>query len=215
MRWNLGLTCAAALSGFASKASADVFRDPDTGFSFSQKDVPITTNNDHITFRVAIPSPAPANQPYDAVVQIVAPVAAGWVGVAWGGSMTNNPLLLSWYNGGSGVVSIRRATTHTAPTIYTGATAQILKKGVKTNGTHWQVTAQCAGCTSFATTGSGTKTLNPAGSNRLAFAYSKAKPAQPGSATSPISVHDLFNYWEHDFAAAGNPQFADLVNRNL
>lgn len=93
-----------------SEVSADIFRDPDTGFSFSQKDVPITTNNDYITFRIAIPSPAPAGQPYDTVLQIVAPVVANWVGVAWGASMLNNPLLLGWPNGASGVVSMRRAT---------------------------------------------------------------------------------------------------------
>ncbi|KAI1478545.1 CBD9-like protein [Daldinia eschscholtzii] len=215
MRWNLGLTCAAALSGFVSEASADVYRDPDTGFSFSQKDVAITTNNNHITFRIAIPSPVPANQPYDAVIQIVAPNTAGWVGVAWGGSMTNNPLLIGWTNGANGVVSVRRATAHTAPTAYSGATAQVFKKGVKSNGTHWQVTAKCTGCTSFVTTGSNTKTLNPAGSNRLAFAYSRTKPSQPGSDSSPINVHDLFNYWDHDFAAAGNAQFEDLVKGNL
>ncbi|KAI0844900.1 CBD9-like protein [Daldinia vernicosa] len=219
MRWNLSLTCAAALFGFGlfavSEASADVFRDPDTGFSFSQKDVAITTNNEFITFRVAIPSPAPAGQPYDAVIQVVAPVAAGWVGVAWGGSMTNNPLLISWANGASGVVSIRRATAHTAPAVYTGASAQVLSKGTKSNGTHWQVTSKCTGCTQFTTTGTTTKTLNPAGSNRLAFAYSKTKPSQPGSNSSPINVHDLFNYWEHDFASAGNPEFQDLVDRNL
>ncbi|KAI1644968.1 CBD9-like protein [Daldinia loculata] len=215
MRWNLGLTCAAALFGFVSEASADIFRDPDTGFSFSQKDVPITTNNDYITFRIAIPSPAPAGQPYDTVLQIVAPVVANWVGVAWGASMLNNPLLLGWPNGASGVVSMRRATTRTAPAVYTGASVQLLKTGTKSNGTHWQVTAKCTGCTQFTTTGTTTKSLNPAGSNRLAFAYSKTKPSQPGSDSSPISVHDLFGYWDHDFASAGNTGFQDLVDKNL
>lgn len=94
----------------ASETGADVIRDPDTGFSFSQRDVQITTGNTYITFRVAIPQGAPAGQPFDAVVQIVAPSNLGWVGVAWGGSMLNNPLLVGWLNGASGVVSARRAT---------------------------------------------------------------------------------------------------------
>ncbi|XXH01081.1 hypothetical protein Hte_007432 [Hypoxylon texense] len=212
MRWNSGLACVAALLGLAN---GDVFKDPDTGFSFSQQNVQITTGSSYITIRVAIPSPAPAGQPYDAVLQIVAPVAAGWVGLAWGGSMTNNPLLIGWLNGASGVASVRRATSHTAPAVTSDATVQVLAKGTKSNGTHWQVTAKCTGCTSFTTTGTTTKTLNPSGSNRLAFAYSKTKPSQPASGTSPINVHDLFSYWDHDFAAAGNAQFQDLVDRNL
>lgn len=105
-------------------------------------------------------------------------------------------------------------SAHTAPTAYTGATLQVLKGGTKTNGTHWQFTAKCTGCTQFTTTGTTTKTLNPAGTNRLAFAYSKAKPSQPASESSPINVHDLFNYWEHDFASAGNAAFQDLVAKN-
>ncbi|OTA65809.1 iron reductase domain protein [Hypoxylon sp. EC38] len=215
MRLNFALTCVAALLGFGSEANADVYRDPDTGFTFSQYNALITTGTSSITFRIAIPSPVTAGQPYDAVVQVVAPVSAGWVGLAWGGSMTNNPLLLGWLNGASGVTSVRRATSHTAPAIYSGATAQVLRKGTKSNGTHWQFTAKCTGCTTFTTTGTTTKSLNPTGSNRLAFAYAKTKPSQPSSPSSPINVHDLFNYWDHDFSVAGNAQFQDLVDRNL
>ncbi|KAI2469121.1 CBD9-like protein [Annulohypoxylon bovei var. microspora] len=215
MRFNFSLACVAALLGLASEANADVFLDPDTGFTFSQYNAQITTGTSYITFRVAIPSPAPSGQPYDVVLQVVAPVSAGWVGVAWGGSMTNNPLLIGWANGASGMASIRRATAHTAPVAYTGATLQILTKGVKTNATHWQFTAKCTGCTQFTTTGTTTKSLNPSGSNRLAFAYARTKPSQPASESSPINVHDLFNYWDHDFSSAGNAEFQDLVDRNL
>ncbi|KAI2627560.1 CBD9-like protein [Hypoxylon sp. NC1633] len=215
MRWNFGLACVAALLGLASEANADVFRDPDTGFTFSQYNAPITTGASYITFRIAVPSPAPSGQAFDVVLQVVAPVAAGWVGLAWGGSMTNNPLLLGWSNGASAVASMRRAASHTAPAMDAGPSVQLLTKGIKSNGTHWQYTAKCTGCTQFTTTGTTSKTLNPAGTNRLAFAYSKTKPAQPASSSSTINVHDLFSYWDHDFASAGNAQFADLVARNL
>ncbi|KAI1371641.1 CBD9-like protein [Hypoxylon crocopeplum] len=226
MRWNFGLACAATLlslgaylsalfAGAASETNADVFRDPDTGFTFSQYNAPITTGANYITFRIAIPSPATAGQPYDTVVQVVAPVAAGWVGIAWGGSMTNNPLLIGWPNAGSATTSVRRATAHTAPVADAASSVQLLKTGTKSNSTHWQFTAKCTGCTSFTTTGSTSKSLDPAGSNRLAFAYSRTKPSQPASASSPINVHDLFNYWTHDFASAGNTGFQELVDKNL
>lgn len=107
------------------------------------------------------------------------------------------------------------ASSHTAPVADSSATVQVLPKGTKSNGTHWQITAKCTGCTSFTTTGTTKKSLNPAGTNRLAFAYSKTKPSQPASGTSPITVHDLFQYWDHDFAAAANADFAGLVQRNL
>ncbi|KAI0157102.1 CBD9-like protein [Hypoxylon sp. FL1284] len=212
MRWNSGLVCVAALLGLTN---GDVYQDPDTGFSFSQSSVPLSTGTAAVTMRVAIPSSAVAGQAYDIVLQLVAPISAGWAGVAWGGSMTNNPLLLSWSNSGTGISSIRRATSHTAPAVSTDATVQVLSKGTKSNSTHWQVTAKCTGCASFTTSGSSTKSLNPAGTNRLAFAYSKTKPSQPASASSAITVHDLFSYWEHDFAAGQNAEFEDLIDRNL
>ncbi|KAL7620091.1 hypothetical protein AAE478_010641 [Parahypoxylon ruwenzoriense] len=208
-------TYARAIITTASEASADVFRDPDTGFTFSQYNAPITTGSSYITFRVAIPSPATSGQAYDAVLQVVAPISAGWVGLAWGGSMTNNPLVIGWPNGGSAVASARRATSHIAPQMYTGATLQLLSKGTKSNSTHWQFTVKCTGCTSFTTSGSNTKSLNPSGNNRLAFAYSKIKPSQPASSSSPINVHELFSYWDHDFSSAGNTGFQELVARNL
>lgn len=67
------------------------------------------TPTDDIVFRIAIPDVASA--PFDMLVQIVAPIStAGWVGVAWGGVMTGNPLTVAWPNGDGAVVSSRWAT---------------------------------------------------------------------------------------------------------
>jgi hypothetical protein len=101
----------------------------------------------------------------------------------------------------------------TQPQLYDGATVQLLKTGTKLNGTHWQITAKCSGCSSFATTGSNTKTLNANASNRLAFAYSKTKPSSASSAAM-LTVHDVYSYWDHDFSTAGNIDFDQLVQRN-
>src|SRR4051812_44720690 len=100
------------------------------------------------------------------------------------------------------------------PSPYTGASYERFKTGNRVNGTHWQYTVKCSGCTTF--TGDGrTTTLNPKGGNRLAFAYSSSRPSSPSSNTSSFNVHDSFNYWTHDFATAGNIAFASLVARNL
>jgi hypothetical protein len=75
------------------------------------------------------------------------------------------------------------------PTAYTGATYQQLTTGNRVNGTHWQLTVKCTGCTSF-TGANGAVRLNPTGSNRFAFAYAAAKPSSPSSNTTSFTVHD-------------------------
>lgn len=78
--------------------------DAETGFTFGQY-----VSDQGISYRIAIPDPAPATGSYDAVVQIAAPIAMGWVGLAWGGSMTYNPLTIAWKSGTDVVLSSRFA----------------------------------------------------------------------------------------------------------
>ena len=59
------------------------------------------------TYRVAIPEVAKA--PFDTLVQVVAPNAVGWAALAWGGSMSSNPLTVVWMANNQGVVSSRWA----------------------------------------------------------------------------------------------------------
>jgi hypothetical protein len=56
--------------------------------------------------------------------------------------------------------------------------------------------------------------LNPKGSNRLAFAYSAAKPSSPSSNSSSFPIHDVHNYWSHDFSQGSNADFANLLKKN-
>ena len=49
-------------------------------------------------------------QPTDFIAEIVAPVAAKWIGVALGGAMIGDLLLVAWPNGNSIVSSTRMAT---------------------------------------------------------------------------------------------------------
>jgi len=66
----------------------------------------------NVVYRVAIPDTASA--PFDALIQIVSPASLGWAGIAWGGSMANNPLTVAWGNGDGAVVS-SRWTTYALP----------------------------------------------------------------------------------------------------
>lgn len=68
------------------------------------------TSPEKIAFRIAIPDTATAGN-FDVLLQIVAPKAVGWAGLAWGGIMVNNPLTIGWAGekGGESVVSSRSA----------------------------------------------------------------------------------------------------------
>lgn len=86
-----------------------VFKDPDTGFTFSQYNALYKYNSPNvISFRTAVPNPASA--PYDIVLQVTALKDVGWLGLAWGGTMLNVPLTLAWPNGNSVTVSSRYTT---------------------------------------------------------------------------------------------------------
>jgi hypothetical protein len=96
---------------------------------------------------------------------------------------------------------------------YAGATYTLLKKGNKSNGTHWQLTAKCTGCTTY-TGSSGATRIDPKDSKRLGFACAAAKVSSASSNTSSIPVHDVYNYFTHDFSAGANTNFAALLQRN-
>ena len=68
----------------------------------------VITRPSNPVFRLAIPDATTA--PFDALLQITAPVALGWAGFSWGGGMTGNPLTVAWPNGNNATVSSRWAT---------------------------------------------------------------------------------------------------------
>ena len=100
------------------------------------------------------------------------------------------------------------------PTAFTGATYKVFKTGTRSNGTHWQITVHCAGCTSIPLSNGRLTYMEPGAVNRLAMAYAAAKPANPSSNTSTFGIHDAHAYWNHDFAGAKNADFDALVAKN-
>ncbi|KAF1841806.1 iron reductase domain protein [Cucurbitaria berberidis CBS 394.84] len=191
---------------------AVAYVDQETGFTFSETKAAATLQV-NIVYRIATPANVPANQPYDVVIQVVAPASLGWVGLAWGGSMIKNPLTVAYPNGQKPTVSSRWATSHSTPAQYTGATYTPLSNGNKSNGTHWQYTVKCTGCTTYAGA-SGQVRIDPTSSKRLGYACSAGKVSNPSSNTASIPVHDVYNYITHDFSAGANSNFAALLTRN-
>lgn len=65
------------------------------------------TNAEGITWGFAIPEITEA--PFDTILQVTAPIAIGWAGLGWGGSMTYNPLAVTWANGENVMIASRMA----------------------------------------------------------------------------------------------------------
>ncbi|KAH8687480.1 CBD9-like protein [Tricladium varicosporioides] len=213
MRLSLGIQCVAALLSVVTgsvAADSSVYKDPETGFTFSQFRAEYQIGK-YITYRIAVPASVPENSSYDVVLQVIAPVAVGWAGIAWGGTMVGNPLTVGWANGNSAMVSSRKATGHTTPSAYPSASYTLFKTGTRANSTHWQYTVKCSGCTSWGSTripATGTQ-------NKFAWAFCPTKPVSPSNNQSSFSVHESYNYWTHDFSTATNVNFASLVQAGI
>lgn len=97
------------LSDVGLAADSIVYKDPDTGFTFSQYNANYKYQSPNvITFRTAVPTSATA--PYDVVLQLTALKEVAWLGLSWGGTMLNNPLTVVWPNGNTVTISSRLAT---------------------------------------------------------------------------------------------------------
>lgn len=102
------------------------------------------------------------------------------------------------------------------PQPYADAQYTLFQTGTKSNGTHWQFTALCRGCTAWIVPSTGAERfLSPTGGNRLAFAYSPNRPTNPDSPDSSIPIHQVHGYWNHDFGQGRNADFHATVERLL
>lgn len=216
MFWSLLFAIFATFLRSVSAAESVTVYDSETGLTYSQNFALYKADGRGITFRIAISSDVSSSSAYDAVVQVIVPNDVGWAGLAWGGSMTKNPLMVFWRGSSSQpVLSSRWASSHSTPQPYTSASYTVFKTGTKSNSTHWQFTALCTGCTSWSAAGGAIRYVQPNGGNRLAFAYSPTKPSNPSSPSSGITVHDVHAYWNHDFNTARNSGFEAAVQRLL
>lgn len=215
MLWTLCIGLIAATLRTAAAAANAIYQDPDTGLVFSSNFALYKSDGRGITYRVAIPDGVQSYTAFDTVLQVVVPNDVGWAGLAWGGSMPNNPILVAWRGSSNNVVlSSRWANGHIQPVEYPTAKYTLFKTGTKSNSTHWQFTALCKGCSSWEPgNGAATRYLSPRGGNRLAFAYSPSKPSSVNSPSSNLPIHEVHAYWSHDFTQAVNANFETAVQR--
>ncbi|KAI1172229.1 actin-domain-containing protein [Nemania sp. FL0916] len=208
MKWSSSLAGVLSLATLVSaQADSTPFTDVDTGITFQS-----ATTGEGITYRLALPADASAEAPYDVLIQIVAPIEYGWVGWAWGGAMTYNPLTLVWANGDTATYSSRQAVGYYQPIVYPDATYTVLK-GTGVNATHTKLTAVCSGCASWTSFDGTVSTLDGAGQVNFAYAYSSTPVDEPGNSETGFTIHDSVGHWTHDLGAARSDQFSSWVHR--
>ncbi|TGJ81929.1 hypothetical protein E0Z10_g6827 [Xylaria hypoxylon] len=209
MKWTSSLAGLLSLSTLVSAQSdSESFVDADTGITFQS-----ATNSEGVTYRLALPADASAEKAYDVIIQIVAPVELGWVGWAWGGAMTYNPLTVVWANGNNVVYSSRQAIGYYTPIQYEEAKYTVLK-GTSVNATHFKFTAVCAGCASWADFDGNPTTLDGTSQVNFAYAYSTTPVDDPSTGESGFSIHDSVGHWTHDLGAARSDKFSSWVAAN-
>jgi hypothetical protein len=64
------------------------------------------TTDTGVSFGLALDANS-TKAPFDVIVQLTAPKEVGWLGFAWGGSMTYNPLAIVWPNGNNVSITSR------------------------------------------------------------------------------------------------------------
>ncbi|KAI1497927.1 actin-domain-containing protein [Biscogniauxia marginata] len=204
MKW---YTIATSIIGLAASVQAQTdtapFEDAETGITFQS-----STITEGVTYRLALPANASGDSAYDVILQVVAPIELGWVGWAWGGMMTYNPLTIVWADGENVVYSSRQALGYYLPAAYEDATYQVLK-GTSVNETHYKFTALCTGCASWTDFDGNPTYLNGAGDTNFAYAISEAPVEEPTNSDSSFSIHDTVGHWIHDLAGAKSDKFSE------
>ncbi|ORY63870.1 uncharacterized protein BCR38DRAFT_524025 [Pseudomassariella vexata] len=201
------LSSIAAGFGLASIAQSEStsYTDTETGITFQ------SYTSDDVSFRVALPEVTTGA--FDVILQIDAPATIGWVGWAWAGTMTYNPLTLIWPNGDDIVHASRMAFGYYVPDPYPNATYTVLK-GTGTSGGRVKFTALCSGCTTWADFEGNPTTIDASQPAPFAFAFSQTPPETPADPVSAFGIHDLVGHWNHDLPAAKSADFQSWVAAN-
>ncbi|KAF2018102.1 iron reductase domain protein [Aaosphaeria arxii CBS 175.79] len=173
------------------------------------------TGGNGVTIGVALPNATVA--PFDTVLQMVSPIANGWVGFAWGGTMPYVPLTIGWVNNASNtaIYSSRMAYGLSLPQPFDGAEYSYLK-GTGYNATHWTLTVRCRGCSQWNDVDGKLASIDPLGTAvKFAHGYTSRLPKEPANNRSTFNVHSSFGHWFLDLNQGQNANFDKLVADNL
>ncbi|KZV74216.1 hypothetical protein PENSPDRAFT_710401 [Peniophora sp. CONT] len=200
-RRSVGLSLLSLIAS-ASAQSSSSYTDSGNGITFEG----ITDSVYGVQYGFVFPPAASSGtQPTDFIAEIVAPVAAKWIGVALGGAMIGDLLLVAWPNANAIVSSTRMATcAHSLP--FSGPTITNLPS-TAVNATHWKWVFHCQNCTTWG----GTSSMPTTSSGVLAWAYSTVAVNDPSDPDSDFAEHTDFGFFGMDYADA-HASSADYAN---
>ncbi|KAF8605228.1 cellobiose dehydrogenase [Ceratobasidium sp. AG-I] len=159
--------------------------------------------------RISITFPA-STTATEFVGEIVAPIAAKWVGWTFGPGMNSNLMVVAWPNGNNIVASTRYAVGYTQPYVITGPTLTTITAGTSVNATHWKWLFRCQSCTTWA---DGAMTVN--GVQVFGWAYSTVAVDTPSSAASTFAEHTDFGLWAHTTSSAHYSNYDDFLDGSV
>ncbi|OCH89474.1 cellobiose dehydrogenase [Obba rivulosa] len=193
------------LVGSVFAQSGSSYTDPENGFVFNGITDPVYG----VTYGVVFPEPSSSGTyPDEFIGEIVAPLTAEWIGLALGGAMIGDLLLVAWPYETSIVASTRYATDYVQPTEYDGPTLTSLPSSY-VNSTHWKWVFRCQNCTTWE--GGGI----PLGSTGvLAWAYSNVAVDTPSDPESDFLEHTDFGFFGENFGQAENANYNNYLNGN-
>ncbi|KAH7915559.1 hypothetical protein BJ138DRAFT_58881 [Hygrophoropsis aurantiaca] len=187
-----------AISGSVLAQSSTSYTDPDNGITFQGYTDAITD----VTYGFVFPAGSDSDDEF--IGEIISPVTNQWVGIALGGTMLNNLLLVAWPYDDTVVYTPRYATSYTLPTLYTGPTITALPS-TSVNETYWKFVYRCQNCTDWI---GGSIDLTSTNST-LAWALSTVAVDDPADPDSAFAKHtDDGAFYENYYAA----QSADYYN---
>nr|Q01738.1 RecName: Full=Cellobiose dehydrogenase; Short=CDH; AltName: Full=Cellobiose-quinone oxidoreductase; Flags: Precursor [Phanerodontia chrysosporium]AAB61455.1 cellobiose dehydrogenase [Phanerodontia chrysosporium]AAB92262.1 cellobiose dehydrogenase [Phanerodontia chrysosporium]AAC49277.1 cellobiose dehydrogenase [Phanerodontia chrysosporium] len=191
--------------GLAFSQSASQFTDPTTGFQFTG----ITDPVHDVTYGFVFPPLATSGaQSTEFIGEVVAPIASKWIGIALGGAMNNDLLLVAWANGNQIVSSTRWATGYVQPTAYTGTATLTTLPETTINSTHWKWVFRCQGCTEWNNGGG----IDVTSQGVLAWAFSNVAVDDPSDPQSTFSEHTDFGFFGIDYSTAHSANYQNYLN---
>jgi len=169
----------------------------DSGITFQGLQEPIH----NVTYGFVLPPTSSTTESTEFIGEIIASAANKWVGLALGGQMANNLLIVAWPNENDIVFTPRFATGYLQPTPYSGPTITTLSSSVESDGS-WKWIFRCQECTTW-TGGS----LNTTGTPVMAWVISNEAVLTPSSASSNFNEHDDFGFWGENLADAHSDDY--------
>ncbi|PIL27426.1 hypothetical protein GSI_10574 [Ganoderma sinense ZZ0214-1] len=188
--------------GSALAQVAAPYTDPGNGFVFDG----VTDAVYGVQYGIVLPQ---ADTSTEFIGEIVAPIAAKWIGLAFGGAMIGDLLLVAWPNGNEIVASTRYATAYAQPTAYDGPILTTLPSS-SVNSTHWKYVYRCQNCTSWEGGGG----ISPTGTGVFAWAYSSVGVDDPSDINSTFQEHTDFGFYGINFPDAQNSNYQNYLQGN-